>query len=155
MNTILPHQSDMPLIIGCDFATGGGGVESEAKSIDDKEVGAQRDGNCFISRRGRRLGHELYDRFKELDSTRVANRLVEHIERLKPDALFFDSGGGGAQVADTLASRGYGDLIHVIDFGSKANDPKKSPQQAGRDVARSPRPPGRSGQHGHHPGRPA
>ena len=34
-----------------------------------------------------------------------------------------DRGGGGAQVYDTLCSRGYGRSLELIDFGGKSADP--------------------------------
>ena len=66
-----PHQPDMPLIIGCDFATGGGGSDSEQLTAQqltkDGEAGGSEDGdsNFFIARRGRVIGKELHDRFKD------------------------------------------------------------------------------------------
>ena len=73
-----PHQADAPLIIGCDFATGGGGGgDNEAPRAGADDVFGSEDGdsNVFMSRRGRAMGRELYDRFKDRDSVSVANRL--------------------------------------------------------------------------------
>ena len=126
------HQADMPLIFGCDFATGGGGESAEYTSAEklsgraadahsqDTEGG---DSNVFISHRGRAKGRELYERFKDRNSVSVADKLQRHIDELHPDRVFMDRGGGGAQVYDTLCARGYGRVLEVVDFGSKAADP--------------------------------
>ena len=120
-----PLQEDMPLIIGCDFATGGGGGDSEQpdSSVDRADgVHGTEDGdaNVFISRRGRSAGRELYDRFKDRNTLSVANRLQEVIGRLHPDRVFMDRGGGGAAVFDILCDRGYGRILELVDFGSSA-----------------------------------
>ena len=85
------------------------------------------DSNVFMSRRGRAMGRELYDRFKDRDSVSVANRLQAAIIRLQPDRVFMDKGGGGAAVYDTLADRGYGRVLELVDFGSsaRASDQRK------------------------------
>lgn len=117
-----PHQSDMPLLLGCDFATGGGGGDTEhpdarADGIEGSEDG---DANVFISRRGRNLGNELYDRFRDRNTLSVANRLARAIDRLRPARVFMDKGGGGAAVYDILCARGYGPLLELVDFGASA-----------------------------------
>ena len=120
-----PLQADMPLIIGCDFATGGGGGDSEQpdSSVDRADgVHGTEDGdaNVFIARRGRSAGRELYDRFRDRNTLSVANRLQEVIGRLHPDRVFMDRGGGGAAVFDILCDRGYGRILELVDFGSSA-----------------------------------
>ena len=127
-----PHQADMPLVFGCDFATGGGGENSEYTSAEqlsgsaadahsqDTEGG---DSNVFMSMRGRVMGGEIYERFKDRNSVSVADKLQRHIEELRPARVFMDRGGGGAQVYDTLCSRGYGRSLELIDFGGKSADP--------------------------------
>ena len=129
-----PHQGDMPLIFGCDFATGGGGAASEYVRADqlsgqaaDKQGQGIDDGdsNVFISHRGRVKGRELYERFKDRDTMSVANNLAGHIDRLGPDRVFMDKGGGGAQVYDILVARGYGRILELVDFGGKPVDGSK------------------------------
>ena len=121
-----PHQPDMPLVFGCDFATGGGGVEADHLSAEqltgsaDESGSEDGDANVFIARRGRVLGKELYDRFRDRNSVSVANRLQAQIDRLKPDRVFMDKGGGGAGVYDTLVGRGYGRFLELVDFGTAA-----------------------------------
>ena len=119
------HQRDMPLIIGCDFATGGGGGDSEvpdAQSASDDGVFGSEDGdaNVFIGRRGRVIGRECYERFHDRNTLSVANRLAAAIDRWRPDRVFMDRGGGGAGVFDVLAARGYGSLLELVDFGMRA-----------------------------------
>ena len=120
-----PHQGDMPLILGCDFATGGGGGDAEvpdAKSASTEGVMGSEDGdaNVFMSRRGRVMGRECYDRFRDRNTLSVANRLAAAIDRLHPDRVFMDRGGGGAGVFDVLAARGYAQIMELVDFGMAA-----------------------------------
>ena len=120
-----PHQGDMPLILGCDFATGGGGGDAEvpnAQSASTEGVMGSEDGdaNVFMSRRGRVMGRECYDRFRDRNTLSVANRLAAVIDRLHPDRVFMDRGGGGAGVFDVLAARGYAHIMELVDFGMAA-----------------------------------
>ena len=116
----LPNQLD-PLVLGCDFATGGGGDPNEDTVGEDGQAG---DANVFISRRGRVAGRELFKRFHDRDTVSVADKLAAEINRLKPVAVFMDIGGGGAAVHDILARRGYTGLI-LVNFGAKAADGRK------------------------------
>ena len=129
-----PHQPDMPLVIGCDFATGGGGQNSEytlasqltGTAADTRGQGVDDgDSNVFISHQGWVKGGELYERFKDRDSVSVANKLQAIIVRLRPDRVFMDAGGGGAQVFDTLCDRGYGRVLELVDFGGTPVDDRK------------------------------
>lgn len=123
INRILPDASDYPLVIGCDFATGGGGEPHEEAAGEEGED-SKGDWNCFISRRGRVAGRELFRAFPDRDAVSVANKLATEINRLNPALVFMDQGGGGAQVHDILVSRGYRNL-RLINFGSKAIDNRK------------------------------
>ena len=127
-----PHQGELPLIFGCDFACGGGGSAAEytsAEQLSGRPADAHNedaeggDANCFMSHRGRCKGRELYDRFRERDTIAVANRLQAAIERLNPDRVFMDSGGGGAQVFDILCDRGYGAPLELVNFAASSPDP--------------------------------
>ena len=121
-----PHQAEMPLIIGCDFATGGGGTDSEqitAEQLSGKiSEGGSEDGdwNFFISHRGRVKGREVHERFKDQNSVSVANKLASIIDERRPARVFMDKGGGGAAVYDILAGRGYARAMELVDFGSSA-----------------------------------
>ena len=88
------HQGEMPLIIGCDFACGGGGGDMErltASKSDEMEGSEDGDANLFIARRGRVLGTELYERFRDRDTISVTNRLQADIDRLRPARAFHGS----------------------------------------------------------------
>ena len=122
LDRFIPDLDDFPLVLGCDFATGGGGDANEQSG--DEGEGETSDYNCFISRRGRVAGRELFTRFQDRDSVSVADRLAAEINRLKPAMVFMDTGGGGAGVFDILSSRGFRKL-HLVDFGTRANDPRK------------------------------
>ena len=128
-----PHQGDMPLILGCDFATGGGGGDAEvpdatAAAGDDVLGTEDGDANVFISRRGRVIGRECYERFRDRNTMSVANRLAAAIDRIRPDRVFMDRGGGGAQVYDILCARGYAGILELVDFGegARAVDQRKA-----------------------------
>ena len=121
------YQPDMPLIFGCDFATGGGAGDEEhlsAKRLSgrqaDPEGSEDGDSNVFLDRRGRTMGRNLYDRFKDRNTLSVANRLQAAIDRLNPARVFMDRGGGGAAVYDILVTRGYGGVLELVDFGAAA-----------------------------------
>ena len=112
----LPLDYGEALILGCDFATGGGGEPGE----DDQKG----DLNAFTSRRGRVAGRELYEAFHDRDAVSVADKLANHINHLQPAWVCMDQGGGGAQVHDILRSRGYRNLV-LVNFGSGARDTRK------------------------------
>ena len=128
-----PHQGDMPLIIGVDVATGGGGENAEYTSAEqltgtaadahmqDAEGG---DFNVFMSMRGRCMGREVHERFKDRSTVGVADRLQAVIIQHQPDRVFMDRGGGGASVFDILADRGFGRVIEIVDFGGKSTELK-------------------------------
>lgn len=110
-----PPQDHAPLVLGVDFATGGGDSDGEAG-----------DANVIIDRQGRAMGRKIYDRFNDKDAVSVAGKVGAAIDKLKPAMSFFDTGGGGAQVYDILVSRGYdADKITLVDFGGKPNDDRK------------------------------
>ncbi len=104
-------QSHAPLVLGCDFATGGEG-----------EGG---DKNCFIDRQGRAAGRRVYERFHDGNTVSVAGKLARIIDRERPAMCFLDRGGGGAAVYDILGSRNYGRVLTLIDFGSTPHDHRR------------------------------
>lgn len=106
-----PAQDHAPLVLGCDFATGG-----------DGEGG---DRNVFIDRQGRAMGRKCFKVFSDRNTVSVASRLAHEIDTLNPAAVFMDTGGGGAQVHDILVDRGYGAVLVLVDFGSGALDGRK------------------------------
>lgn len=120
----LPDDLGDRLVIGCDFATGGGGEPSEESASEYEDDEGAGDANCFISRRGRVAGRELYRAFYDRDSESVADKLAAEINRLNPAMVFMDQGGGGAQVYDKLVRREFRNLV-LVNFGAKARDPRK------------------------------
>ena len=126
-----PHQGAEPLIFGCDFACGGGGLPSEQISAAQLTGTAQDlhgvedgDRNCFVSHRGRVKGAELYDTFRDRDTVSVADKLAARIVELGPDKVFMDRGGGGGGVYDVLVKRGFGRVMELVDFGGESPDPQ-------------------------------
>ena len=138
------HQAEMPLVIGVDVATGGGGENAEYTSAEQLTGTASEahtqdveggDWNVFMSMRGRCMGREVYERFKDRSTVGVADKLQATIIQHQPDKVFVDRGGGGAAVFDILAHRGYGRVIEIVDFGGKSSEPKyrnKRAQMHGR-----------------------
>lgn len=107
----LPPQDHAPIVLGCDFATGG-----------DGEGG---DMNVFIDRQARVAGKHVFERFRDHNTVTVASRLASIIDRVKPAMVFMDPGGGGAQVYDILVARGYGKWLTLVNFGSSAEDDRR------------------------------
>lgn len=96
-----------PLIIGVDVALGGG------------------DRTWMISRKGRVAGRHLNEKMDTDDSMEIAGRLARIIEKLKPDMVFIDVGGGyGSGVYDRLGERGYGSVVTAVQFGGKTHNPR-------------------------------
>ena len=91
-----------------------------ASKSDEMEGSEDGDANLFIAKRGRVLGTELYERFRDRDTISVTNRLQADIDRLRPARVFMDRGGGGAAVYDLLCHRGYAQVLELVDFGSAA-----------------------------------
>lgn len=92
---------DQPLILGVDVAYMG----------DDKSV--------IIARRGR-VAWSPHVLTAKLDTTDVAEQLIAEFDELDADAAFVDVGGIGAGVIDTCRARGYGRIIHPINFSNDA-----------------------------------
>lgn len=88
-----------PVIIGVDVARFG----------SDKTV--------IAVRRGRDL--EATYKYKGLDTMSVVGRVIEAIERHKPDLTVIDEGGLGAGVLDRLVEQRY--KVRGVNFGSKAD----------------------------------
>lgn len=96
-----------PLLIGLDVALGGGNK------------------TWMISRKGRILGRHLNEQIDSRDSMFIAGEVARMMERLKPDRVFIDVGGGyGSGVHDRLVERGYGAHVTAVQFGSKSREPR-------------------------------
>ena len=102
-----PDQAHAPLILGVDIARGGG------------------DKTRIIDRQGRRVGRRCNLLINSPDLMDVAGRVGREIDRLNPVAVFIDGTGIGAGVYDRLKERGYGRGLVIVNFGSKARDPRR------------------------------
>ena len=101
----LADQDHAPLTIGVDVAGGGGGE------------------TWMIDRQGRAAGRRLNERYKTGDQMELAGILGRHIERLNPDMVFIDVGGGyGSGVFDRLKERGFGRWLTAVQFGGKPHN---------------------------------
>lgn len=89
-----------PLILGCDPARTG-------------------DRTVIIARRGRRV--LWIEKYKDMEQTRLAGILANHIERLGVDKCFIDWAHGHG-VVDILRERGFGPRIEGINFGQSADE---------------------------------
>lgn len=79
------------------------------------------DSSVLLYRQGRKV-HPL-QKFKGLDTMKLADKVVESINTWKPDAVVIDGVGVGAGVVDRLNQLGYGGLITEINGGYAPNDP--------------------------------
>jgi phage terminase large subunit len=108
----LPAFEHEPRVIGADIARFG----------DDSTIFAPRQGRMLMPVR------EL----RGLDTVAVAEELIRSIEKWDADAAFVDGGGVGAGVVDTCRARGYGHLVHEVNFGSARPTPSASRTSAPR-----------------------
>ena len=93
-----------PKILGVDVARFG----------DDQTVIAYRQGYKL---------HKL-DKYSQLDTIEVVDKVTTAIHNFEPDAVFIDVGGVGAGVYDNLIHSGYQN-VYAVEFGSKATEPNK------------------------------
>jgi hypothetical protein len=100
-------ERPLPMVLGVDPAQGGG------------------DSTVIIDRVGREAGMNVLYSTKEPDVMQIALTLSRIINLHHPSRVFIDHGGGGKELGDILSSRGYADLIRVVNFGGKASDPSK------------------------------
>lgn len=103
------HDKNDPVIIGVDCARFG----------DNDTVIFTRIGND-----GRSFG---FERYNGLDSTQIAERVIDVIQRLnnlgkRVSGLFIDGGGLGAGPVDILRRLGYAPVD--VNFGNRASDRK-------------------------------
>jgi hypothetical protein len=92
-----------PLIIGID----------PARSEEGKG-----DTTGAISRRGRRMGETVCERWASADTMYIAGKIVRLIRVYSPDAVNIDVGGLGAGIYDRLKELGYGRIVNAVNFGS-------------------------------------
>lgn len=100
-------QRVLPLVLGVDPAQGGA------------------DSTVVIDRVGREAGMNVLYSTQEPDVMQLARVISRIINKHEPAAVFIDHGGGGKELGDILVAGGYGDIIRVVNFGSKASEPSK------------------------------
>jgi len=88
-----------PVVLGVDIARFG----------NDSTVLALRKGRDLVS----------VQKYKGLDTMQVVGRVIEAIEKFKPDLTVLDEGGLGAGVLDRLVEQRY--KVRGVNFGSKAD----------------------------------
>jgi hypothetical protein len=93
----------MPVILGVDVARHG----------DDRSV-------VFL-RQGRFSG--ILGIYHGLDTVQVAEKVIEHIEAVTPQAVVCDCDGLGVGTFDALKHRGYGSKLFEFHGGGKPNEP--------------------------------
>jgi hypothetical protein len=100
-----PDDPFAPLIMGIDVAQGGldRTVARCRHGADARSIPAQK--------------------WNESDTARLADVIANWIERVNPDAVCLDAGGGGKAIGDILKSRGFRN-VHIIWFGGKPRDDK-------------------------------
>ena len=90
---------DAPVILGVDVARFG------------------NDSTVLAVRKGRDLAAVI--RYSKLDTMEVVGRVIEAIDRFKPDLTVVDEGGLGAGVIDRLAEQRY--KVRGVNFGTRAD----------------------------------
>lgn len=106
-----PQVPETPTVLGIDLACGGDGEGGDMSVI--------------IDRYGRRLGGKIYKRWREKNTLIAVTHVIDAITRTDPDQVFIDTGGGGAQVYDILVARGFGPILTLVNFGQRADDPRR------------------------------
>lgn len=92
-----------PLIIGVDPARSGEG---------------KGDTTGVISRRGRRMGETVCERWISDDTMAIVGNIVRLIKLHHPAAVTVDVGGLGAGIYDRLRELGYDRTVYPVNFGS-------------------------------------
>jgi len=87
--------------------------------VDPARFGDDR--TAIIRRRGR-AAYDL-ETHEQLSVTEVAGLVGSIIKDENPDQVAIDVGGLGAGVYDILVSRGFGEIVKAVNFGSAAHDP--------------------------------
>lgn len=74
-----------------------------------------------------RQGHMAFEPrvFRELDTQELGEQLCRAIDRWLPDAVNVDAGAFGIAVYDYCKHRGYGNIVHAVNFGGRARDDER------------------------------
>lgn len=97
------------------------GFESQPKILAVDVARFGDDSSVLCCRQGRKVFP--LKKFKGLDTMQLADKVIEAINDLSPDAVVVDGVGVGAGVVDRLNQLGYGRLITEINGGYAPNDP--------------------------------
>ena len=100
---ILGETPNTPLILSVDVARMGG----------DETVIAVRQGRTFFA----------VAKYRELTHTRLVGLVAQHIDLIKPDAVFLDAVGIGGPALDDLTAMGY--EVEGVYAGAQALDPRR------------------------------
>lgn len=96
------------------------GADAKILGLDVARFGD--DSSSLTPRQGRVawVGRE----FRGLDTVELAEQLIRAIDKWGADAAFVDGTGVGGGVIDHCRHRNYGHIVHEVQFGSRALDPK-------------------------------
>ncbi len=88
------------------------GVDPAGRGADRTSI-AWRRGSCI----------EKIESRRGLDTMQVAGLVAKIIRDDAPSVVNVDVGGLGVGVYDRLVEQGYGNVVHAVNFGSKATEP--------------------------------
>lgn len=86
--------------------------------VDVSRFGDDKSVICF--RQGRDARSIPWQRYRNLSTVELTNRVAEAADKYKPDAIFVDGNGVGGGVVDLLASLGY--RVIEVQFGGGADE---------------------------------
>jgi hypothetical protein len=78
------------------------------------------DQSVLGDRQGRKA--RIWKKWRGLDTVQLAERVIEYLQKEKPDALVVDGDGIGAGVIDHLRHRGFTDKVFEFHGGATPND---------------------------------
>jgi phage terminase large subunit len=96
------------------------GFSHEAKVLG-LDVARFGDDTSQLAPRQGRMCFRLKE-FRKLDTVLLGDELIRAIEKWDADAAFVDEGGVGAGVVDHCRHRGFGHLVHGVQFGMAAQE---------------------------------
>lgn len=105
MKAEIGSQKHAPLILGIDTS------------------GGMKDSTWIIDRQGRKAGGNINLKFKEKDQMVIAGKVAKIIDKLNPDMIFMDIGGGyGSGVLDRLKEMKDPKILTGVQFGSSPSN---------------------------------
>jgi hypothetical protein len=91
---------DSPVVFGVDVARFGS------------------DSSVILVRKGDSIA--MVQRYNNMDTYQLANRVAEYINKLRPDAVFVDGVGVGAGVVDQLKAMGFSGMVNEVQGASSS-----------------------------------